>query len=488
MRTAKSAVVVLLLCACTQTVTTPVPAPPVESGPAAATTRSVEFDKANLDPSGNACNDFWQYSNGGWLQRNPIPPQYTAWGYGSILADENRRILREVLDATAAKPLSQRSANERMLADYWTSCMNEARVNEMGLKPLQPELDRIDAISDRNALQAEFARLQSMGLNVPFAYYSNNDARNSSEVIGEAGQAGLRLPDRDYYFKTDDRSKAIRDEYVKHIAKMLELSGIPAATAADQAQRIMKLETTLAGASMTRVEQRNPEAIYNRMTLDRVSENAPNLDWALFLQQMGTANLPTINIAQPKFFAELSRQMVSTPLADWKAYLRWQLLSRTASTLSKPFEDEDFRFRNAYLLGQKKPQERWERCVTRTNLQIGEALGQAYVDRKFSPAAKQHALQIVNNLALALGENISRLDWMSDETRKQALVKLNTFVKKIGYPDTWRDYSALRVADVPLVANVLAANAFETRRDLAKIGKPVDRAEWFMTPPTYNAY
>ncbi len=487
LKTATFAVAVLVLYGCTTGVA-PASSPAPEGRPEASATRSLEFDKANLDPAANACNDFWQYSNGGWLQKNPIPPQYTAWGYGSILAEENRKILRVVLDATAAKPASQRSANEQKLADYWTSCMNDQRANESGLRPLQPELDRIDAISDRSMLQAQFARMQSMGLNVPFAYYSNNDARNSSEVIGEVGQAGLRLPDRDYYFKTDDRSKAIRDEYVKHIAKMLELSGTPAVTAADQAQRIMRLETALAGASLTRVEQRDPEAIYNRMTLDRVSENAPGIDWALYLQQMGTANLPSINVAMPKFFAELSRQMMSTPLEDWQAYLRWQLLSRTASALSKPFEAEDFRFRSEYLLGQKKQQERWERCVNRANQQIGEALGQAYVDRKFGPQAKQHALELVNNLALALGENISRLDWMSDATRRQALVKLNTFVKKIGYPDTWRDYSALRVADVPLIANVLAANAFETRRDLAKIGKPVDRAEWFMTPPTYNAY
>ena len=476
MQTSRYALVIILLSAC------------IASRPPAPTPSPLEFDKANLDPSVNACTDFWRYSNGGWLVKNPIPPQYTAWGYGSMLAEENRKILREVLDATASKPAVQRSANEQKLADFWTSCMSEERINEVGLKPLQAEIDRIDSISDTRGLQEEFARLQSMGLNVPFAFYSNNDARNSAEVIGEVGQAGLRLPDRDYYVKTDERSKQIRDEYVKHVARMLELGGSSSVTAADQAQRIMRLETALAGGSMTRVEQRDPEAIYNRMTLDLASANAPNIDWVVYLKQRGVPNLTSINVAQPKFFAELSRQMTATPLDDWKAYLRWQLLSRLASALSAPFVDENFRFRNAYLVGQKKQQARWERCVQRANEQIGEALGQAYVDRKFTPVAKRRALELVDNLVYALGDNLSRLEWMSDETRKQALGKLGTFVRKIGYPDTWRDYSALRIADVPFVANELSANAFETRRDLNKIGKPVDRAEWLMTPPTYNAY
>jgi predicted metalloendopeptidase len=269
---------------------------------------------------------------------------------------------------------------------------------------------------------------------------------------------------------------------------MLRLAGAGAAAAEREAGAILRLETALAQASMTRVEQRDPNAIYNRMTLARLSELAPSVDWKRYLQMSGAPAVDSINVAQPKFIAAVNEQLAATPLDDWKAYLRWHLLTKTANTLPSAFDDENFRFRGTFLLGQKQQLPRWQRCVSRVNQEIGEALGQAYVEKKFGPESKRKATELVDNLVAALHDNIISLDWMTDPTKQQALAKLNAFVRKIGYPDQWRDYSALTVTSGPYAANVLAANAFEHRRDLAKIGKPVDRAEWYMTPPTFNAY
>jgi putative endopeptidase len=448
----------------------------------------MQFDRADLDPSVSACTDFYQYTNGGWLAKNPIPPQYTTWGHASVLLEENRRILREVLEAAANKPAAQRSPNEQKIGDFYSSCMNEQAINDAGIAPLQEELDRINAISSVRDLQNELASLQTAGMEVPFSLHSNQDARNSTEVIAEISQDGLGLPNRDYYFKTDDRSKAIRDEYLKHIARMLELAGDAPARAASEGQSIMQLETALAAASMTPVELRDPNAIYNRMPVAQLGTAAPNIDWPAYFAQEGIPSVSSVNVAQPKFVAEAGRLMSALPLEDWKSYLRWHLITSAAGALSPPFDQENFRFRLGYLRGQKQQLPRWQRCVTAANAQIGEALGQAWVNRKFGPEAKQRASDLVENLMAALRGDLSTLGWMSPATRDQATGKLNTFVRKIGYPDQWRDYSALTVTSGPWVSNVRAASAFERRRDLAKIGRPVDRAEWGMTPPTFNAY
>ena len=451
-------------------------------------TRELGFDRANLDPTVNACTDFFRYTNGGWMAKNPIPGTHSAWGYGSIVNESNRVVLREVLEKAASKPAAQRTANEQKIGDFYRSCMAEDAINAAGTAPIQADLDRINAISNTAGLVSMLARFASMDFDVPFDLSSVNDSRNSAEVIAEISQDGLGLPDRDYYFKTDERSQKTRDEYVKHVATMLRLAGADAATADRQAQAVMRLETAIAAASMTRVEQRNPEAIYNRMTLTELATMAPGIDWPRFLADAGAPVVTSINVAQPKFAAEVSRQLTATPLDDWKAYLRWQLLSKTASSLSKPFDDENFRFRGMYLAGQKEQLPRWQRCVSRINAQVGEALGQAYVDQKFGPEAKRRATELVENLVAALHEELSKLDWMSAETKQQALTKLAAFTRKIGYPDRWRDYSALQVTADSYAANVIAANRFDNRRSLMKIGQPVDRSEWYMTPPTYNAY
>jgi putative endopeptidase len=485
----KNAALLLLLCTALACATPRQPAPvtTTPAAPAAAAPSSpLEFDRANLDTTVNACTDFYQYANGAWLARNPIPPQFTSWGMSSGLLESNRAALREVLEATAAKPAAQRTANEQKIGDFWTSCMNEPAIEQAGLTPLQPELDRIKAISSVADLQAEIARLQSMGLDGPFDFGSNQDAKNSAEVIGELAQGGLGLPDRDYYFKPD-RQK-VREEYLKHVAAMLRLAGDDEAAAARGAETVMRIETALANASMTRVEQRDPNAIYNRMPVTQLASIAPAFDWPAYFRQMGAGALPSVNVAQPKFFAELQRQLTTTPLEDWKTYLRWHLLTDTASTLSSPFVNENFRFRSGVLSGQKEQQPRWKRCVQRADQLLGEALGQAYVDRKFPPAAKRRARELVDNLVAALRSDLSTMEWMSPATRQAAVAKLEAMGTKIGYPDQWRDYSRLTIANGPYVSNVLAGGAFAVRRDLAKIGQPVDRTEWGMTPPTINAY
>ncbi|MCU1348123.1 MAG: pepO, partial [Acidobacteria bacterium] len=477
----------LFLSACAASAPAPVPPSPAPAAaaaaPAATPGRNLLFDRANLDPSTPACNDFYQYANGGWLAKNPIPPQYPVWGTLSGLQDENREVLREILEAAAAKPAAQRTPTEQKIGDFYASCMNVAKIDAAGIEPLRPELDRIAAIGSTRALQDELVHLQSMQINAPFAFGSTQDAKNSSETIAAFQQSGLGLGDRDYYFRTDEKSKRVRDEYVAHIRKMFELAGVPG-----DADAVMRLETALAQASMTGVEQRDPTSQYNRMPVTQLANLAPHFDWPAYFTQHGFPTLESINVMQPEFIKGVDRLVATTPLADWQSYLRWHLLTHTAPTLSTAISDESFRFRNGVLLGQKQQQERWKRCVANTDHEIGEALGQAYVDRRFPAAAKQRANEMVVNLRAALKETLATLPWMGEATRKNAIAKLEAFHQKLGYPDTWRDYSALRISDGPLVTNFLATQAFEAHRDLAKIGHPPDRDEWGMTPPTINAY
>jgi putative endopeptidase len=479
----------LLLSACAASTPAPppsastAPAAPAPAAAAAAPTRNFVFDRANLDPTTPACTDFYQYTNGGWLAKNPIPPQYPSWGMMSGLQEENRQLLRAILEAAAAKPAAQRTATEQKIGDFYASCMNTAQIEAAGLEPLRPELARIDAIASPRALQDELTRLQAMGIDAPFDLGAQQDAKNSSLTIAAVAQGGLGLPDRDYYFRADEKSKHIREEYVAHIRRMFELAHL-----SGDADAVMRLETALAQASMTAVEQRDPTALYNPMPVARLAALAPHLDWSGYLAQRGLGSLDSVNVQQPKFFEALDRLLTATPLADWQAYLRWQLLRDTASALPAAISDESFRFRGGVLLGQKQQQERWQRCVARTDQQIGEALGQAYVDRRFPPAAKQRADEMVRNLRAALRETLTTIPWMSEATRKNAQAKLEAFHQKIGYPDAWRDYSTLAIGNGPFVANILAAQSFEAKRVLAKIGHPPDRGEWGMTPPTINAY
>ena len=450
--------------------------------------QKASFDVTTLDKNTSACTDFYQYANGGWLAANPIPAAFPSWGVANVLNEKNRDVLREILEAAAKNTKASKGSSEQKVGDYYATCMDEAKIEAEGLKPLAPEFARIAKINDQKALQDEIAHLHSLGINALFVSDSTQDFKNSAEVTAEVFQGGLGLPDRDYYTKTDDKSKMIRDEYLKHVAKMFELMGDDPAKAASEAQMVMALEAKLAEASMTRVALRDPEKIYHRMTVAQVKDLAPGFDWPVYFQKTGVPPKTDVNVATPDFFKTMNQQLSSVPFADWHTYLRWHLINSTAPALSSKFVDEDFNFKGKILQGSKENLPRWKRCVGGTDRVLGEALGEVYVKKAFPPAAKARALEMVRNLEAALKSDISTLSWMGDATRKQAIVKLDAFLNKIGYPDKWRDYSSLEVDRVSYVNNRFRANAFDKRRDLNKIGKPVDKTEWGMSPPTVNAY
>jgi len=446
------------------------------------------FDPANMDTSVSACTNFFQYANGGWIAKNPIPAAYPSWGRFNELADKNQEQLRTVLEDAAKNKKAKKGSNEQKIGDYYASCMDEAGIETAGLAPLVPEFKRIDAINTNEALQHEVAQLQSRGVRVLFRFGSAQDFKKSTQVIAQLFQGGLGLPDRDYYTKTDDKSKQTREKYADHVAKMFELAGDDAAAARAHAQTVMSIETKLAEASMTRVEQRNPDNIYHKMTVAQLKTLMPNFDWPTYFRNVGSPGIAELNVGQPDFFKALNNQLTATSLSDWKIYLRWHLLNSRAPVLAKKFVDEDFEFSGKTLTGAKEIMPRWKRCVGATDRALGEALGQVYVQKYFPPQAKARAMQMVQNLIAALHDDLATLSWMSETTRQRATAKLEAFAKKIGYPDKWRDYSALNVDRKSYADNVGRAQLFEFNRQLGKISRPVDRTEWGMTPPTVNAY
>ena len=448
---------------------------------------SHKLDPSTFDKNTLACTDFYQYVNGGWFVANPIPPAFPSWGLGNILNEKNRDLLHDILEAAAKNTSAKKGSNEQKVGDYYASCMDEAKVEADGLKPLAAEFDRIAKIKDQKTLQEEIAHLHFIGINAAFVDGSNQDFKNSAEVTAGVFQGGLGLPDRDYYTKTDDKSKMIRDQYLKHVAKMFELMGDDSGKAASEAQFIMGLETRLAEASMTRVELRNPQKLYHRMTMAQLHDLAPNFDWLAFFKGIGLKQKTDVNVGTPDFFKTLDQQLASVPIADWQTYLRWQLINNTAASLSSSFVDEDFNFNRRILQGARENLSRWRRCVSATNGALGEALGEVYVKKVFPPAAKARALEMIGNLKAALKSDISTLSWMGDATRKQALIKLDAFLEKIGYPDKWLDYSSLQIDRGPYVLNRIKSTQFAEQRDLNKIGKPVDRMEWGFPPQTVNA-
>jgi putative endopeptidase len=454
----------------------------------AAETAQPGFDFANLDRSVKACVDFDQFANGGWKKAHPIPPEYPRWGTFNILAEHNRDVLHQILEQAVKNTAAPEGSEERKVADYYSSCMDEPQIEAQGTKPLDAELTRIAAIHNVPSLRAEIEHLQSLGVNALFRVGSTQDFKDSTRVIGAINQGGLGLPDRDYYLKTDDKSKLTRQEYVHHVTKMFELMGDPASASAAEAQTVMKIETQLAQASLTRVERRNPDNIYHKMTQAQVEKLAPEFGWPEYFREASLAGKGAINVAEPEFFRAANGMLTSVPLAGWKTYLRWHLINATAPALSSKFVQEDFNFQGRILTGTKEILPRWKRCVSSTDRGIGMALGKMYVARTFTPQDKAHAVEMVQNLEAALRADIRELDWMSPQTKKAALAKLDAIVRKIGYPDKWRDYSKLTVNRGPYVDNLLRARQFEFNRDLAKVGNPVDRTEWFMTPSTVNAY
>lgn len=451
-------------------------------------TAHIGFDLGNLDKSVAACTDFYQYADGGWIAKNPIPAAYPSWGTFNQLRERNRVVVRQILESAAKDASAPQGSNEQKIGDFYGSCMEEKGIEAAGISPLQPELDRIEKIDGQKGLEGEISRLQGYGVSALFEVDSTQDFKDSSQVIGEIDQGGLGLPDRDYYTREDDKSKKVREEYTKHVAKMFELMGDDPAKSAAEAKTVMSIETQLAKASQTNVQRRDPQAVYHPMSLAAIETLAPDFAWDDYFATNALGGKGDLNVTAPDFLKEMEELLKSIPLSDWKTYLRWHLINTAAPALSARFVDEDFHFKGTVLRGTTENLERWKRCANATDTALGEALGQAYVKKTFPPEAKDRALEMVHNIESALRQDISTLSWMGPETRKQALTKLAAIRNKIGYPDKWRDYSALKIERGPYVLNLFRADRFEFNRDLAKIGKPVDRDEWGMTPPTVNAY
>jgi len=443
------------------------------------------LDVASMDRSVDPCVDFFQYSCGGWLKNNPIPSDQSSWSLYAKMQDENRVRLRGILEA-ASTPDPARNAATQKIGDYYASCMDEKAIDAKGAQPLEPELKKIVQLDSKKDLAEIAAGMRSD--NVLFGFGSTQDFRDASQVIAEATQGGLGLPDRDYYLKEDAKSVELRKQYVAHVQKMFELLGDKPELAAAEAQTVMRIETALAKGSMTRVEQRDPKNLDHKLTSVELEKISPDFEWPVFFTKVGLPALGSLNVTSPNFFKAMNEEIAKESLADWKVYLRWHLVHADAPFLAAPFVNENFAFYSKTLRGQQEQQPRWKRCTQYIDNDLGEALGQAYVEKYFSPAAKQEALKMVKEIEAAMAEDINSLTWMSAATKQQALVKLHGMANKIGYPDKWRDYSKLEIVRGDALGNVERARRFEFNRDLAKIGKPLDRGEWGMTPPTVNAY
>jgi putative endopeptidase len=447
------------------------------------------IDPSNFDTSVKPGDDFFNYANGGWIKRTEIPPEYSRWGSFNELIEKNNDALHEICEKVSKTSTDPKTAPEvQKVSDYYASGMDEKKIDEMRTKPLQDELAKIDNIKDRQGVAKEIAHLHTIGVGAFFGFGSGIDDKNSQMTIANAVQGGLGMPDRDYYTKQDADMKEKREKYLAHVTKMLTLSGQPTAKASDDAKKIMALETKLAEASRTRVELRDPQKNYNKMPQGDVQKLTPDWNWADYFKEIKLAEAGDINVHQPEFFKAANEVFKSTSIEDWKAYLRWHLINACAGELSKDLVDEDFAFKEATLRGTKQIKPRWKRVVIATDAELGEALGKLYVADYFPPEAKARALEMINNLKAALADDIKSLDWMDQKTKDEALKKLAAITVKIGYPDKWRDYSLLKIDRGPFVLNTLRAENFEVNRDLKKIGKPTDRTEWEMTPPTVNAY
>jgi len=449
--------------------------------------RQRTLDVADMDTGANACVDFYQYADGGWLEKNPIPADRPRWGTFDELRQRNQNDLRDILERLAADRAAPAGSEERKLGDYYGACMDEAAIEQKGVAPIEPELARIDAIQDVSSLRAEIGRLQPMGVGVLFQFGSEEDRKDSSRVIAAALQGGLGLPERDYYLKKDEKSVKLRDQYLAHVAKMLELSGGKPEKSASDAKAILGLETRLAEASQSNVDIRNPDKTHHPTSVAELAKANPNLEWTKYFAEQSVDPAVAVNVWQPDFFKAADGLLRSEPLPVWKAYLRWRLVSAAAPSLPKRFVDENFAFFGKILSGVPEIQPRWKRCVTATDNAMGMALGRIYVKEHFPPEAKQRADEMVRNLLAALADDVKTLDWMGEDTKKAALTKIAAFDTRIGYPNKWRDYSTLAITRASHGANVLAASQFEWKRDLGKIGKPRDKSDWGMTPPTVNA-
>jgi putative endopeptidase len=446
------------------------------------------FDATALDRSIDPCVDFYHFSCGNWVKNNPVPSDQSSWGRFNQLNENNRAILHEILENAAKAP--NRSANEQKIGDYYASCMDEAAINQKGVAVLNPDFDQIAALKSKEELPALLAHLHREQIGSLFDFGSGPDFKNAKEMIGQADQGGLSLPDRDYYLKTDAKSVEQQKAYVQHLTNMFKLLGDSPEKAAAEADAVMKIETALAKGAIDRVERREPSKIYHKMSETEWQALTPGLSWQKYLSDVGAPAVSSLNVAVPDFFKALDVELKDVSLDDLKTYFRWHVVHSAAATNALPdaFVNENFEFFGKTLRGTKELQARWKRCVAGVNSELGEALGQVYVEQQFPPEAKARTLEMVHALEEALRQDITNLPWMTEATKKQAVVKLDAIQNKIGYPNKWRDYSSLKIVRGDALGNSMRSNEFEAQRDLNKIGKPRDTQEWGMTPPTVNAY
>ena len=462
-----------------------------------------------MDKSVNPCMDFYTYACGGWQKKNPIPADQSSWSVTAKLQEENREVLRKILEnaatpdpnfhpsapgAVAPGAPEHRGPVNQKIGDFYASCMDENAVNAAGVGALKGDLDRIASLRNKAGLADYLAHAHAEDIGIYFGqaplfrFGSTQDAKNSAEVIAEVDEGGLGLPDRDYYLKDDAKSQELRAKYVAHVETMLQLAGETAAAAASDAQAVMRIETALAKGSMTRVQRRDPKATYHRMSRQELQALSPAFPWERYFGAYGLKGIESLNVASPDFVKAMDAVITSQGLPALQAYLRWHLIHAQARWLASPLVEEDFNFYSRTLTGARELQARWKRCVRYTDRALGEALGQAYVEVAFSPEAKQRTVKMVEQIEQAMGRDIRQLSWMSEPTKQQALAKLHAVVNKVGYPDKWRDYTALKIVRGDALGNGERSNAFEFERQLSKIGKPVDRTEWYITTPTVNAY
>ena len=448
------------------------------------------LDLGAMDTNVSPCTNFYQYACGNWRVNSPIPPDQSRWGRFNELRERNLRIEREILEK-AARPSPSRSAIDQRIGDFYTACMDEKGVDEKGVAPIRPALDGINALHSKEQLAAELAKLKLIGVNGVFTFIAGPDFKDASINIANIDQGGISLPDRDYYLKMDQRSAELRNKYEQHVANMFDLLAKSLSTTWDskaKAGAVIKFETALAEASMDRVLRRNPQSRDHPMTTKDLPNLTPNFQWTAFISDEQTPAFTKVNVGNPDFFKKLTSIIEQTSLDDLKVYLAWRLLLRSASALPRSFVQENFQFFEKTLNGQQELAPRWKRCVGATDSALGEALGQKFVEVAFSGPAKTKTLQLVGEIEKSMKQDIETATWMSEATKQQAYAKLAAVSNKIGYPEKWRDYSSVVIKPDDYLGNAERAATFEVRRNLNKIGKPVDKSEWGMTPPTVNAY
>jgi putative endopeptidase len=441
----------------------------------------------DIDRKADPCTNFYDFANGAWRAANPIPPSMQRWSRRWAAGEQNKEQLRTLLDDLSRRTDWPKSSVEQQITDFHRACMDEAAIDKLGIKPIEPMLAEIDAMKSNADLNRMIVRLQDIGISSPFGLYSSPDNHDPANVIAYVYASGLGLPDRDYYVKPDQRFADARAKYVTYVAGMFQLAGYKEAGAKAAAATVMRMETALAEHSLDNVALRDPASTDHKVPFAELRKMTPHFDWAAFFQQ---AKLPLadLNVNEPDFMKEVERQLTAEPLAAWKTYLKWQLLNSAAPSLSKPFQEESFNFYGAYLGGAREMKPRWKRCVEQNDALLGEALGQKYVERYFPPAAKARVEEMVTNLRAAMKDTIEGLDWMTPATKQKALAKLAAFRVKVGYPDKWKDYSSVDIGPGSYWANVIAGRRYNVDDDRSQVGKPVDRGRWGMTPPTSDAY